>query len=298
MSETVGFIGLGLMGEGFTRRLIDTGRRVVGYDIDPRRIEAAAGWGVEAAASPADVAAQADTVLVCVLNTAAVADVIVGDNGIATAAANGGGLEGKVLVDHSTTEIAVTLDLAAVLAERTGMAFVDAPVSGGPDAARAGTLAIMAGGALHAISRIDPLMTDLGTLTHMGPVSAGQATKLVNQTIVLTNYCVLAEALRLAEAHGVDTAKIPQALATGYAGSNLLPVAFERMVARDFVPRGYARQVLKDLEMVNEDARHHHVAMPMVAQALTLYRMMIAAGKADLDGTAIVEMLPEAKGGH
>lgn len=295
MSETVGFIGLGLMGEGFTRRLIDTGRRVVGYDIDARRIEAAAGWGVEAAASPADVAARADTVLVCVLNTAAVADVIVGDNGIAAA---NGGLEGKVLVDHSTTEIAATLDLAAVLAERTGMAFVDAPVSGGPDAARAGTLAIMAGGDLHAISRIDPLMTDLGTLTHMGPVSAGQATKLVNQTIVLTNYCVLAEALRLAEAHGVDTAKIPQALATGYAGSNLLPVAFERMVARDFVPRGYARQVLKDLEMVNEDARHHHVAMPMVAQALTLYRMMIAAGKADLDGTAIVTQLPETLPGH
>lgn len=293
MGETIGFIGLGLMGEGFTRRLVETGRRVVGYDIDRARVEAAAGWGVEAAGSPAEVTALADIVLVCVINTAAVEDVVVGEDGIVSA----GRLDGKVLVDHSTTEIAATLRLAPLLADSTGMAFVDAPVSGGPEAARAGKLAIMAGGDEAAIGRIAPLMADLGKLTHMGPVGAGQATKLVNQTIVLTNYCVLAEALRLAEAHGVDTARIPEALGTGYAGSNLLPVAFERMIAKDFEPRGYARQVLKDLEMVNDDAHHHYVAMPMVAQALTLYRMLIASGRADLDGTAIVTLFPEA-GSH
>ena len=109
--------------------------------------------------------------------------------------------------------------------------FVDAPVSGGPGAAETGTLAIMAGGPDAAIARIAPVMAHLGQMTHMGGVGAGQATKLVNQTIVLTNYCVLAEALRLGEAYGVDVSKIPQALAPGHAGSNLLPVAFPRMVA-------------------------------------------------------------------
>ena len=92
----------------------------------------------------------------------------------------------------------------------------------------------MAGGPDAAIARIAPVMAQLGQMTHMGGTGAGQATKLVNQTIVLTNYCVLAEALRLGEAYGVDTRKIPQALAPGHAGSNLMPVALPRMVERGF----------------------------------------------------------------
>ena len=125
------------------------------------------------------------------------------------------------------------------------------------------------------------------------PVGAGQATKLVNQTLVLANYCVIAEALRLAEAYGVDAKLIPAALAPGHAGSNLLPVLFERMIARDFAPRGYARQVLKDLEMLHEAAGARHLSMPMAAQALTLYRLLIAQGKAELDGSAILTLYPE-----
>src|SRR5207245_1374661 len=109
---------------------------------------------------------------------------------------------------HSTTDLETTQRIASALAERCGMMFVDAPVSGGPGAARAGTLAIMAGGAEAAIARVAPLLRDLGKMTHMGPVGTGQATKLVNQTLVLTNYCVLAEALPLPTAHVVDARKI------------------------------------------------------------------------------------------
>jgi 3-hydroxyisobutyrate dehydrogenase len=289
MTGTIGFIGLGLMGQGFTRRLIDSGHRVVGYDIDGGKIEVAAAFGVEPATSAAEVAATADIVLVCVINTAAVEEVVAGPTGVVAA----GQLDGKVLVDHSTTEIATTSRLAALLEESTGMSFVDAPVSGGPDAARDGSLAIMAGGPTAAIERIAPVMSRLGRLTHMGAVGAGQATKLVNQTIVLTNYCVLAEALRLAQAQGVDASRIPEALAGGHAGSNLLPVAFARMIDRDFAPRGFARQVLKDLEMLQEDARQHHLAMPMASQALTLFRMLVSSGKSELDGTAVVTLYPE-----
>jgi len=289
MTQIVGFIGLGLMGQGFTARLKETGHRVVGFDIDAAKVAHAIANGVEPAASAAEVATQADIVLVCVVNTAAVEDVVSGPNGIVTA----GRLDGKVLVDHSTTEIAATKAQAETLASRTGMAFIDAPVSGGPDAARTGTLAIMAGGEDAAIHQVTPLMEKLGHFTHMGGIGAGQATKLVNQTLVLTNYCVIAEAVRLAQAYGVDAKKIPDALAAGHAGSNLLPIALVRMVDEDFAPRGYARQILKDLEMLQKAAHRHHLAMPMSSQALTQFRMLVAAGKSELDGTAVISLIPK-----
>ncbi len=285
----IGVIGLGLMGAGFVKRLIASGHQVAGYDPDAARMRAAAALGARTLASAAEVAQAADIVLVCVINTAAVEDATLGPRGIAAS-----DIAGKVIVDHSTTAIDTTLRIAAAL-ETRGASFVDAPVSGGPGAAEDGTLAIMAGGAAAAIARIAPVMAQLGQMTHMGAAGAGQATKLVNQTIVLTNYCVLAEALRLGEAFGVDTARIPQALGIGHAGSNLLPVAFPRMAADDFAPRGYARQVLKDLELLQAAAAGAHVAMPMAAQALTLYRLLVASGRGELDAGAVVSLYPKAE---
>ena len=287
MSTRIGLIGLGLMGTGFTKRLIATGHAVTGYDPDTARTEAAVRLGISAAASAAEVAQAADIILMCVINTAAVEDATLGPRGIAA-----GDITSKFVVDHSTTEIKATLRIAEQLTARRA-SFVDAPVSGGPGAAESGTLAIMAGGVADAIARIAPVMAHLGQMTHMGGAGAGQATKLVNQTIVLTNYCVLAEALRLGEAYGVDVGKIPQALAPGHAGSNLLPVAFPRMAAADFAPRGYARQVLKDLEMLQAAAADEHVAMPMAAQALTLYRLLVASGHSELDAGAVVTLYPK-----
>jgi 3-hydroxyisobutyrate dehydrogenase-like beta-hydroxyacid dehydrogenase len=247
--------------------------------------------GAHVADSAAAVAQAADIILVSVINTAAVEDATLGPRGIAA-----GDIGGKVVVDHSTTEIKATLRIAQALTAR-GAAFVDAPVSGGPGAAESGTLAIMAGGPESAIARIAPLMRHLGILTHMGGSGAGQATKLVNQTIVLTNYCVLAEALRLGEAYGVDTTKIAQALAPGHAGSNLMPVLLPRMIGRDFAPRGYVRQILKDLEMLQAAAADEHVAMPMAAQALTLYRLLVASGQSDRDAGAVVTLYPRHEPG-
>ena len=283
---SIGFVGLGLMGEGFTRRLIEKGHAVTGFDIDPEKTRAAANWGVMPAVSAAEVAQSSDIVLICVINTAAVEDATLAPRGIASV-----DIVGKVIVDHSTTELDATQRIAAALADK-GALFVDAPVSGGPGAAKTGTLAIMAGGSDAAIATISAPMRDLGTMTHMGGAGTGQATKLVNQTLVLTNYCVLAEALRLAQAYGVDAAKIPQALAPGHAGSNLLNALFPRMIAEDFTPLGFARQVLKDLEMLQGAAREKHLAMPMASQALTLYRLLVAAGKSELDASAVVTLYP------
>lgn len=285
--SNVGFIGLGLMGTGFTKRLVASGHKVIGYDIDADKLQAARAWGVQPAASPVEVAALADTVGICVTTSHAVEEVVCGADGIAS-----GRLEGKTVVDVSTTEMAVTHRVAAAVA-RSGGAFVDAPVSGGPSAAEAGTLAIMAGGDADAVRRVRPVLEAVGQVTYMGPTGAGQATKLVNQVLCLTNYCIVAEGLRLAQAYGVDASKIPAALAPGLANSAVLQVIFPRMVKGDFAPRGYARQVLKDLEMLHEATRAHHLAMPMTAQATTLFRMLVAQGDSELDGAAVVKLLPE-----
>ncbi|TDJ14028.1 MAG: NAD(P)-dependent oxidoreductase, partial [Gammaproteobacteria bacterium] len=208
---TIGFIGLGLMGQAFTKRLVATGYTVTGFDIVAEKVEQATKHGVVAATSSAEVTSKSDLVLLCVVSTDAVHEVVFGSSGVVESAS-----AGKVLVDHSTTIMANTKVMADALRERSGMGWVDAPVSGGPPAAEAGTLAIMAGGGDSDIARITPLMEDLaGTFTHLGGVGAGQVTKMVNQILVLNNYCVLAEALALAEAAGIDTSKIPEALAAG-----------------------------------------------------------------------------------
>lgn len=290
MNGTIGFIGLGLMGQAFTRRLTQRGHAVIGYDLDGARIGQATEHGVTAAASPREVAKRADLVLVCVTSTDAVEAVVFGPDGIALA--DGGG---KILVDHSTTVLQATRDMATRLQAANGMDWVDAPVSGGPPAAASGTLAIMAGGAAEAVSRIEPVMADLAaTFTHMGDVGAGQATKMVNQILVLNNYCILAEALALAEAAGVDASRIPEALAPGHAGSNLLQAVFPRMIARDFEPAGYTRQVMKDLDMVADLARALKVPTPMTSQTASLYRMLIAKGQSERDATSVLKLYQPA----
>lgn len=285
-APAIGFIGLGLMGQGFTKRLIQSGFRVTGYDIAAEKIKTAAAHGVTPAASPAAVAQASDIVLVCVTSTDAVFEAVLGKGGVAEA-----GGRGKVLVDHSTTEIEATKEMAATLRERSGMAWVDAPVSGGPVAAANGTLAVMAGGDPAAIKQVEPVMVRLASrFTHMGPVGAGQVTKMINQVLVLTNYCVIAEAIRLGEKCGVDVAKIPEALATGHAGSNLLKDVTPRLVARDFKPLGFVRQVLKDLDMVHDLAKEMKSPTPMAAQAANLYRILVARGHSELDACAVMKL--------
>jgi 3-hydroxyisobutyrate dehydrogenase len=282
----IGFIGLGLMGQGFTRRLVETGFKVTGYDIVADKVKAAAAHGVVGASSPATVAAASDIVLVCVTSTDAVQEAVFGKGGIVETAG-----KGKVLVDHSTTEIDATKEFAADLLKRSGMTWVDAPVSGGPTAALAGTLAVMAGGDAEAIRQVQPVMARLASkFTHMGDVGAGQVTKMINQVLVLTNYCVIAEAIRLGEKCGIDVAKIPEALATGHAGSNLLKDVTPRLVARDFAPRGFIRQVLKDLDMVHDLAKEMKSPTPMVSQAASLYRLMVARGHSELDACAVMRL--------
>jgi 3-hydroxyisobutyrate dehydrogenase len=281
----LGFIGLGLMGHAFTKRLVACGHGVTGYDLVADKMARAQAHGLRAATSAAEVARASDIVHVCVMTKDDLAAAVFGANGIGEGAA-----AGKVLIDHSTTEVATTKEFAARLKADTGMHWVDAPVSGGPPAAEAGTLALMVGGDEADVTAVRPVLETLGTCTHMGPLGAGQVTKMVNQVLVLSNYCVLAEALVLAEAGGVDTSRIPAALGAGYAGSNMLQRLYPRLVARDFAPAGYAFQALKDLDMVHGLAKELKVPTPMASQAATLFRTLVSKGHGELDGIAVLKL--------
>ena len=197
----------------------------------------------------------------------------------------------QIVVDHSTTVVENTKAMSARLKEMTGASWIDAPVSGGPEGAEEGSLAIMAGGDDMDVAKVSGVMEVLAaSFTVFGPVGSGQVAKMVNQILVLNNYAVLAEALALAEAGGIDASKIPGALAAGHAGSNMLQSVFPRMIDRDFAPRGYARQILKDLDTLHDLAKTLKSPTPMSSQAAALYRILNSKGHEELDGIAILKL--------
>jgi 3-hydroxyisobutyrate dehydrogenase len=288
----LGFVGLGLMGSAMTLRLLERDWRVTVWNLEPERSQPIVAAGAVSAASPCAVVKASDIVLVCVLHTAAVESVVFGTDGIA--AAHG---QGKLLVDHSTIDPAATRAMAARLRAGTGMGWIDAPVSGGPAAARDGTMTVMAGGDPVDIARIHPVMADLAAnFTHMGPVGAGQTAKIVNQAIVGTGYVLMAEALALAEAAGIDAARLPQCLAGGHADSNLLRKIYPQMAARDFEPpRGYARQLLKDMKNVRDFARDAGCDLPVIEAAVERYAEYVERGNELADAASISRLYERSR---
>jgi 3-hydroxyisobutyrate dehydrogenase-like beta-hydroxyacid dehydrogenase len=203
----------------------------------------------------------------------------------------------QLLVDFSTVKVENGKRFSESLKTRSGCNWVDAPVSGGPPAAANGSLTVMAGGDKADIERLAPLWKDVAArFTHMGPVGAGLAAKMINQLIVGCGNAVMAEACLLAEAAGIDAARIPACLAGGHADSTLLQQIYPRMAGRDFAPRGYARQILKDLEMVNELAAQLHAPLPMMASALSLYRLLVHLGHSEVDTSGIFKLYEQEEG--
>jgi len=172
------------------------------------------------------------------------------------------------------------------------MRWIDAPVSGGPAAARGGSMTVMAGGEAADIAEIAPVMADLaGNFTHVGPIGAGQTAKILNQAIVGTGYVLMAEALALAEAAGMDAAKLPMCLAGGHADSNLLRKIYPQMATRDFdPPRAYARQLLKDLKNAKEFAKAAGCELPVIEQATSQYERYVSRGNEMADSASIARL--------
>jgi 3-hydroxyisobutyrate dehydrogenase-like beta-hydroxyacid dehydrogenase len=274
------------MGLPMVKRLLSCGHSVTAYDILPEKTEAARAAGAKAAASPAEVALNAEMVLLNLPTTDAVEQAAFGERGVASAVK-----PPQLIVDFSTVKVEKGKAFAEKLKGKTGCGWVDAPVSGGPPASGAGTLTVMAGGEASDIERVKPLMADIAArFTHMGPPGSGLVAKMINQLIVGCGHAVMAEALVLAEAAGIDAARVPECLAGGHADGSLLQKLYPRMVSRDFKPQGYVRQLLKDLEMVNEFAGGLKAPVPMMGEALSLYRMLVHLGHAELDTAAIFKL--------
>ena len=282
----LGYVGVGLMGLPMVKRLVSRGYDVVAYDLVDRQVQLATAAGARAASTASQAVLKAEFVLLNLPTTDAVEQAVFGPDGVATAI-----VPPQLVIDFSTNEVARGRSLAARLREQAGCGWVDAPVSGGPPASATGTLTVMAGGAPEDIARVTPLMADIAArFTHMGPVGSGLVAKMINQLIVGCGHAVMAEALLLAESAGIDAARIPECLAGGHADGTLLQKLYPRMAQRDFAPQGYARQLLKDLEMVNTFAGGLKAPVPMAGEALSLYRMLIHRGFAELDTAAVFKL--------
>ena len=284
---SIGYVGVGLMGGPMVKRLLSLGYSVRAFDIVAAKVAAS---GAAPAASAADAVKDADLVLLNLPTTEAVEEAVFGKEGLASVMR-----PPQLVVDFSTIKVEKCKAFAQKLRAATGCGWIDAPVSGGPPASGTGTLTIMAGGEAAEVERARPLFADVsGRFTHMGPAGAGMVAKMLNQLIVGCGYAVMAEAVVLAEAAGIDAARLPECLAGGHADGSLLQKLYPRMVKRDFAPMGYSRQLLKDLEMVHQFAAELKAPTPMMGEALSLYRMLVHLGHAELDAAAILKLYVRA----
>lgn len=287
---SIAFAGIGLMGLPMCRRLLAAGYPLTVWNRSPDKCAPLVEAGARQANTPAELCAAADIVLLCLADTAVVREVVFGPSGIVE-----GAREGQLLVDHSSLEPAATRAMAADLEARSGMRWIDAPVSGGTAGAEAGSLAIMAGGRAEDIERVRPVLMNLGQrLTRMGEVGTGQVTKACNQMIVACNALVIAEVVALAERSGVDASLIAPALAGGFADSKPLQILAPQMAASEFEPiKWHVRTLLKDLDTAVQLSREEGSATPMTGLAAQLMRLHGSQGHLEQDPATLVKMFRE-----
>ncbi|HEX8860326.1 MAG TPA: NAD(P)-dependent oxidoreductase [Actinomycetes bacterium] len=291
MSDRVGFIGLGIMGTGMTRNLLRANVDLTVYNRTPARMQPLADAGAATAASPAALASGADVVFVCVSDTPDVEQVLLGDDGVLE-----GARPGTLVVDMSTISPRATRELAQRLRE-ADVAMLDAPVSGGSEGAAKGTLSIMVGGEAADLERARPYFEAMGsTITHVGPIGAGQSCKLVNQILVVVNMLAAAEALVFAEAAGLDLERTLEAVVGGAAGSWMLANRGPQVIERDWRPGFTIDLQQKDLRLVLEAADENAAPVLATSTVFQLYRTLQREGLGAEGNHALVKALERLSG--
>jgi 3-hydroxyisobutyrate dehydrogenase len=284
--ERVAFIGLGTMGAAMAANLARAGFPVTAWNRTAGRAPELKDLGVELARNPAEAAANTDVVVICVSDTPDVEAVLFGPDGVV-----GGARAGSLIIDCSTIAPSGSWDFAARLKEH-GLAMVDAPVSGGSEGARNATLTIFVGGDEDDFERARPVLTVLGrTITHVGPIGAGQAVKAVNQVIMAGAYLGVAEGIVLAIKAGLDVEQVVEALGGGAAQSWVLANRSGRMIDNDY-PLGFKVALhRKDLGIALELANQLGAVLPVSALAAQLESGLIARGNGDDDISAIARSI-------
>jgi 2-hydroxy-3-oxopropionate reductase len=286
MTEKVGLIGPGLMGQPMGLNLIKAGYPLWVYSRTAERTQPLADAGATVCATPREVAEQADIIISIVSDTPDVEAVILGEEG-----AIHGLSRGKVLVDMSTISASATRKIAGQLAEQ-GVEMLDAPVSGGDIGAKAGTLSIMVGGKQEVFDRVLPLFEVMGkSIVLVGDVGAGQVAKSCNQMLVAQHVNAAAEALLLAKKCGADPRKVREALLGGFAASRVLEVHGMRMLDRDFEPGFKMKLHKKDMRIVMEIIDELSMDLPATKLATDGIDQGVEDGLGEADTTSVIKVI-------
>jgi len=291
MSETLGFIGLGIMGKPMSKNLINAGYKLVVYDINPQPVEELAGMGAEVANSPAEVASKVKKIITMLPDGPEVEEVVTGPGGIIENA----GSE-TALIDMSSISPTVTKRIVSALAQK-GARALDAPVSGGEPKAISGQLAIMVGGPEDLFNEVKPIFDVVGkSAVLVGDTGAGQTTKLVNQILVGIHIEAMGEAFLLAVKAGVDPMKVFEAIKGGLAGSNVLNAKVPLVLDGNFKPGFKIRLHRKDLKNALEASNNLNLSLPVTQIVQDMIDNLIEDGKGDDDHGGIIQALEKKNG--
>ncbi len=292
IKPTLGFIGLGAMGKPMALNLLKGNYPLLVHNRSRTPVDELRTAGAQDGVSPRILAEQAEVVLLCLPDSPDVEAVMEGPDGVLA------GLNaGKVLVDMSTISPVVARELAGRV-EALGSDMLDAPVSGGDVGARQGTLSIMVGGKAEVLERVLPILNLMGkNIVHIGESGAGQVAKACNQIVVALTIEAISEALVLAAKAGVDPAAVRKALLGGFAQSRILDLHGQRLLARNFSPGFRAALQHKDLKIALETGRAYGVPLPGTGLVHELYGALLAAGRGDLDHSALATMVENLAGG-
>ena len=288
MAERVGFIGLGIMGGPMARNLMEAGYELTVQNRSPEKAEELGEEGANVAATPREVAEKSDVIITMLPDSPQVREVVAGEDGVLE-----GVKEGSLVVDMSTISPVVTEELAEAVKEK-GASMLDAPVSGGDVGAIEGTLSIMVGGDEGDFERARPLFESMGkTVTHVGPVGAGQVTKAANQIVVALTIEAVSEALVLGSRGGVAPEKILDVLGGGLAGNKVMEVKREKFLSHKFDPGFRSELHHKDLGIALAAGREYGVVLPVTAIVDQMLLSMRRKGWGGEDHSALLRIIED-----
>ena len=291
LAETIGFIGLGIMGKPMARNLLRAGYALVVHNRSRGAVDELAGEGASAVDSPREVAERSPVVITMLPDSPDVEAVVAGPEGVLA-----GARPGTVLIDMSTISPVVAQQLAEQ-AKAKGLTMLDAPVSGGDKGAIAGTLSIMVGGDAATFEKVRPLLATLGkTIVRVGESGAGQVVKACNQVGVALTIEAVSEALVLGSKAGVDPAKVLQVLGGGLAANRVIELRGPTMLQHAFAPGFKARLHKKDLNIALAAGRAYGVPLPVTALVDQLFQALLVDGKGELDHSALLTALEHLAG--
>ncbi|WP_042662169.1 NAD(P)-dependent oxidoreductase [Haloferax sp. ATB1] len=291
MPQTIGFVGVGIMGKPMAENVLDAGFDVVVHNRSREAVDSLAELGATAASAPSAVASQADVVVTVLPDTEAVEEVVYGDDGLAD-----GFDSGDVLIDMSTISPVATERLSEEL-EAGGVSMLDAPVSGGEEGARDGSLSIMVGGSRETFDAHASLFAAMGsTVTYCGDAGAGQITKACNQIVVGCTLQAVSEALVLAQRAGADLEAVVDAISGGAAGCWALRERAPRVIRGNFDPGFFASYQYKDLRIATAAGEEYGSPMPATSVVHEAYKAMETSGYGRDDHSAVIKILEDTVG--